>query len=71
VVDGEREDGRWDLYHLRDDRGEQRNLSGSEPVRAKELQQALAAWRKIVGARMPQSNPNFDPARANELAKGK
>lgn len=64
------EDSSLHLFNLRADPGETNNLATPEPARAKELQAALAAWRKAVGARMPVPNPNHDPARATELAKG-
>lgn len=53
-----------ELYHLRDDRGETKNLSEALPDIAAHFQAKLAAWRKQVGARMPTPNPNHDPARA-------
>lgn len=61
------EDGAVELYHLGDDPGEQRNLAAEQPQRAGELRGLLAAWRKQVGARMPQPNPDYDPARAQQL----
>jgi len=65
------EEGELELYDLKKDVGEQTNLTAREPARAKELQAALAAWRQQISARMPEPNPNYDPARASELAKGK
>lgn len=65
------EDGALELYNLKTDLGEQTNLAAEEPQRAKELQTALASWRKEISAQMPVPNPKHDPARANELAKGK
>lgn len=62
------ETGSLELYNLREDSGETRNLAAAEPQRAAELQKALAAWRTKMGARMPAPNPNYDPSRANELA---
>ncbi len=64
------EDGALELYNLRADLGEATNLAAREPARTKELQAALAAWRERIGARMPALNPNHDPARSTELAKG-
>ena len=59
-----------ELYHLGRDLGESDNLAAREPQRARELRTALAQWRQSVGARMPQPNPDYDPARAQELGKG-
>jgi arylsulfatase A len=64
------EDTSLELFNLSADPGEKNDLATAEPARAKELQAALAAWRKEVGARMPVPNPNYDPARANVLGKG-
>jgi uncharacterized sulfatase len=58
-----------ELYHLGQDVGETTNLAAREPARARELRTALADWRRAVGARMPAPNPNYDPARATELAR--
>jgi uncharacterized sulfatase len=64
------ETGAVELYDLGRDPGEQHDLAASESQRARELREALAAWRRGVGARMPQPNPDHDPARAGELAGG-
>ncbi len=63
------ESGAVELYHLGKDLSEQNDLAAAEPDRAKRMQAALAQWRKEVGARMPRINPDYDPARASELAK--
>jgi arylsulfatase A-like enzyme len=47
------EDGRLELYNLRDDPGEQHDLAPRDPARAEALRARLAAWRKSVGAVMP------------------
>jgi arylsulfatase A-like enzyme len=52
-----------ELYNIKDDIGEQRDLAASQPKRADDLRQRLHAWRKEVGAQMPTPNPNHDPAR--------
>lgn len=50
------EDGRLELYHLRDDLGETKNLAASNPEKAAELQAKLATWRQQTHAPMPQKN---------------
>jgi arylsulfatase A len=47
------EDGRLELYNLKDDIGESRNLAASMPDKAAAMKEMLAAWRKEVGANMP------------------
>jgi arylsulfatase A-like enzyme len=50
------EDGRFELYDLREDVGESRNLAAAQPERARELQGRLAAWRQSVAAPLPDAN---------------
>jgi arylsulfatase A-like enzyme len=50
------EDGRLELYNLKDDVGETRNLAAQHPDRAKDLQARLQSWRKDVRAPMPTPN---------------
>jgi arylsulfatase A-like enzyme len=57
------DDQRVELYHLRDDPGEQRDLADAQPDRAAELRARLHAWRREVGAQMPVPNPHYDPNR--------
>jgi uncharacterized sulfatase len=59
------DDGRLELYNLRNDIGETKNLADTMPDKARALQTQLAAWRKSVGARMPTSNPDYDPDKAH------
>lgn len=63
------EQGDLELYDLRADAAEQTNLAVREPALARKLRSELAAWREQVGAKMPIPNPDYDPPRANELAK--
>lgn len=58
------DDGRMELYNLREDVGEERNLAETMPEKRRELAAMLAAWRKSVGARMPTLNPDYDPEKA-------
>ena len=55
-----------ELFNLRDDPAETRNLASADPRRVTALQEKLSAWRTAVGAQMPTVNPAFDPARANQ-----
>ncbi len=50
------EDGRLELYHLREDIGETKNLAASNPAKAKELHAKLVAWRQEINAPMPTPN---------------
>lgn len=65
------EDRGLELYNLRDDIGEQQNRIESNPAKAKQLHEALIAWRKSTGASVPtEPNPRFDPvAEAAALRK--
>jgi arylsulfatase A-like enzyme len=51
------EDGRCELYNLRDDIGEKADRATENPDRVNELRGKLAAWRKSVQAVMPTPNP--------------
>jgi arylsulfatase A-like enzyme len=48
------EDGRTELYDLKNDLGERTNLAAKMPGRLQELRGLLNAWRRSVGAQMPQ-----------------
>ena len=50
------EDGRLELYNLRDDIGETKNLAAEMPEKAKELHERLVAWRAEVKAPLPTKN---------------
>ena len=55
------EDGRGELFNLRDDPSEKADLAAQQPAKAAELRQRLRAWRESVGAAMPKPNPAFKP----------
>jgi len=57
------EDGRLELYNLREDVSEERNRADELPELTARLQRLLAAWRESVEAKMPQPNPDFAPWR--------
>ena len=50
------EDGRQELYNLKDDIGEEHNLAAENPEKVKELHETILAWRDEVGAKMPTKN---------------
>ena len=52
------EDGRIELYNLKDDIGEQNNLADKILQKTDQLKKMLRKWRKEVEARMPTPNPN-------------
>lgn len=55
------EDGRLELYDLKNDARESKNLAADQPEKALALQKKLDAWRRSVGAQMPSPNPNYRP----------
>ena len=55
------EEGRVELYNLKDDISEYNNLADSRPDRVEEMTAKLHAWRKEVKAVEPTPNPNFNP----------
>ena len=54
------EDGRVELYNLKEDISEQKDLAASMPDKATELRQMLHASRGEVGAKMPAGEPRED-----------
>jgi arylsulfatase A-like enzyme len=46
-----------ELYNLKEDLGESKNLATDQPDRAKNLRNRLHAWRTEVEAQMPTKNP--------------
>ena len=66
------EDGKLELYNLRDDIGETKNLATDMPDKTKELYARLVAWRKEVKAPMPTKNDGTAAAKtAKKKEKGK
>ena len=53
------EDGRRELYNLRDDLSEKTDLAAQMPDKAASLLKQLHQWRTEVNAAMPTPNPNF------------
>jgi arylsulfatase A-like enzyme len=50
------EDDRLELYNLKDDVGETKNLAAEQPEKAKELHGKLVAWRADIKAPLPTPN---------------
>jgi arylsulfatase A len=55
------EDGRRELFDVKKDISESRNLIVEKRLIADNLARRLAAWRKEVNAKMPTPNPNHRP----------
>jgi len=55
------EDGRRELYDVRKDESESRNLIAVKPLVADNLAKRLDDWRTRVGAKMPTPNPDYKP----------
>jgi arylsulfatase A-like enzyme len=53
------EDGKHELFNLRDDLAEKKNLAAEYPDKVIELAARLAAWRNEVHAVMPTPNPSI------------
>ncbi|MGI6367000.1 MAG: sulfatase [Anaerolineae bacterium] len=53
------EDGRLELYNLREDVSEARNLAAEQPERTAALHRLLVRWRQEIEARIPQPNPDW------------
>jgi arylsulfatase A-like enzyme len=60
------EDSRAELYNLKEDIGETRDLAPSQPEKARALRARLEAWLAETGAQLPVSNPKYDPKRERE-----
>jgi arylsulfatase A-like enzyme len=54
------EDGRLELYNVREDVGEERNLVDERPALAQQMRDMLADWRQTVEAKIPQPNPDWE-----------
>jgi len=53
------EQNKVELYNLKNDIGEERDLSAAYPAKVKELRGMLHAWQKKVGVTPPKVNPMF------------
>ena len=58
------ETGRQELYNLRDDIGETRDLSDTRPEKRRELHERMVVWRTRVNAPIPTvPNPKYEPGK--------
>ena len=55
------EDGRLELYNLREDVSEEHNIADDEPQVTKELKTMLTDWREEIEAIIPEPNPDYKP----------
>jgi len=56
------EDGSLELYNLKNDIGERKNLVNEKPGKAKELHALLKQWRESINAPAPtEKNPQYKP----------
>ena len=55
------EDGKLELFNLKEDISEKNDLSKKHPDKVEALAAKLTGWRKDTGARMPALNKKFDP----------
>ncbi len=63
------ENGTVQLFDLKNDIGEQNDLSKIEVEKTKELKEKLYKWREDVNAQMMKPNPNYDSSiKANEYS---
>lgn len=60
------ENYRVQLFDLKNDPGEQHDLSREMPEKVKQLKKMLDDWRISINANMPYSNPGYDPSFGNE-----
>ncbi|MFM8263727.1 MAG: sulfatase-like hydrolase/transferase [Pirellula sp.] len=63
------EDGRDELYNLKDDLSERKNLATQEASQVKELHQQLEKYLARVDAQLPTKNPDFNPSNPPEPRK--
>ena len=56
------EDGKLELYNLKEDLSEENDLAKTMPAKTKELHAAMLKWRRSVKAPVPtEKNPLYDP----------
>ena len=53
------EDNRLELFNLKTDPAETKNLAATQPAKTKALRKKLDAWRKETDAKAPTKNPDW------------
>ncbi|MDO8540622.1 MAG: sulfatase [Opitutaceae bacterium] len=61
---------KYELYNLREDLGESRNLAGKMPAKVKELDMLIDGFLKDTNATYPRPNPAYRPGAAGEGKAG-
>lgn len=61
---------RLELYDLKSDPHEDRNVADARPAIAKRLKSKIDLWRTSVGAQMPTANPDYDPSKPTDIRFG-
>jgi len=57
------EDGKLELYNIRQDISEQHDLAGQQPERMNELHAKLKKWQYEIEAEFPKQNPDYEARR--------
>ena len=60
------ENGRCELYNLKQDPGETQDIASRDSKRVRELRARIQSWRTKVGAQLAVPNPAYDPKRERE-----
>jgi arylsulfatase A len=63
------QDDRVELYDIKNDIAEAKDLAASNPAKVSELRAKLVMWRKSVGAQIPTTNPDHNEARKWEYRR--
>jgi arylsulfatase A-like enzyme len=63
------EDGRDELYNLKDDLSERKNLANQAAPQAQDLRQRLDKYLVQVNAQLPTKNPDYNPNNPPEPRK--
>ncbi len=67
-----RYDGKeFELFNLKDDISESKDLAAQMPEKVKQLDAKLRAWLKATGAKVPKPNPDYRPKAARPKGKPK